>query len=88
MTLLQVVVPSRETVPEYQELRAEIERLVTQINGGFTQPGWVPIPAYSQPGARELLAYYCGRRGTVTPLKDGMNLVARSTVPASSTVTF
>ncbi|HOO18168.1 MAG TPA: trehalose-6-phosphate synthase [Phycisphaerae bacterium] len=79
VTLLQVVVPSRETVPEYQELRAEIERLVTQINGGFTQPGWVPIHyVFRSLEREELLAYYCAADvALVTPLKDGMNLVAK-----------
>ena len=43
ISLVQVVVPSRENVPEYQRLKAEIEGLVGEINGEFTQPGWIPI---------------------------------------------
>ncbi|MGH9174120.1 MAG: alpha,alpha-trehalose-phosphate synthase (UDP-forming), partial [Vicinamibacterales bacterium] len=43
VTLIQVVVPSREDVPEYQAQRGEIERLVGEVNGEFTQPGWAPI---------------------------------------------
>jgi alpha,alpha-trehalose-phosphate synthase [UDP-forming] len=79
VTLLQVVIPSREAVPEYQDLRAEIERLVTQINGQFTQTGWVPIHYVFRSLERdELLAYYCAADvALVTPLKDGMNLVAK-----------
>ncbi len=79
VTLLQVVVPSRENVPEYQDLKAQIERLVTQINGEFTQPGWVPIHhVFRSLDERELLSYYrAADVGLVTPLKDGMNLIAK-----------
>jgi alpha,alpha-trehalose-phosphate synthase [UDP-forming] len=79
VTLLQVVVPSREAVPQYQELKAQIERLVTQINGEFTQPGWVPIHhVFRSLEHEELLAYYrVADVALVTPLKDGMNLVAK-----------
>ncbi len=79
VTLLQVVVPSRQDVPEYQDLKAEIERLVTQINGEFTQPGWVPIHhVFRSISREELMAYYrLADVALVTPLKDGMNLVAK-----------
>lgn len=79
LTLLQVVVPSREAVPEYQELKAEIERLVAQVNGEFTQPGWVPVHYMFRDLERsELLAFYrVADVALVTPLKDGMNLVAK-----------
>lgn len=79
VTLLQVVVPSREAVPQYQDLKAEIERLVTQVNGEFTQPGWVPIHhVFRSLEWLELLAYYrVADVALVTPLKDGMNLVAK-----------
>lgn len=79
VTLLQVVVPSRQGVPEYQELQSHIERMVTQINGAFTQTGWVPIHHVFRPIERkELLAYYrTADAALVTPLKDGMNLVAK-----------
>jgi trehalose 6-phosphate synthase len=43
VVLIQVVVPSREDIAEYQALRAEIEGLVSEINGIFTQSGWIPI---------------------------------------------
>src|SRR5207248_928346 len=43
ITLVQVVVPSREEIPDYKDLRLDVELLVSQINGEFTQPGWVPI---------------------------------------------
>ncbi len=79
VTLLQVVVPSRERVPQYRDLKAQIERLVTQINGEFTQPGWVPIQyVFRFLDWDELIAYYRSSDvGLVTPLKDGMNLVSK-----------
>ncbi len=79
VALLQFVVPSRESVPEYQELKGRIERLVAQINGEFTQPGWVPIHyMFRTLEWSELLAYYrAADLALITPLKDGMNLVAK-----------
>ncbi len=78
-TLIQVVVPSRAEVPQYQELKAQIERLVGEINGEFTREGWVPIQyLYRHLDTVELLAYYrASEIALITPLKDGMNLVAK-----------
>ncbi len=83
---MQVLVPSREGVGEYQELKNEIERLVTQINGEFTVPGWVPIHhLYRNLSRQELVAYYLASDvALVTPLRDGMNLVPRNTAQATS----
>ena len=79
VTLMQVVIPSRETVPEYKDLKTEIEQLVSQTNGKYTQPGWVPIHHIFRHLERpELLALYrLADVALVTPLKDGMNLVAK-----------
>ncbi len=79
VTLVQVVVPSREEVPEYQALRSEIERTVGRINGAHTRHGWVPIHyLYRSLEKDELLAYYrLSEIGLITPLEDGMNLVAK-----------
>lgn len=79
VTLMQIVVPSRELVSQYQKLKLEIEQLVTQINGEFGQPGWVPINHFFRVVTRdELLSYYLAADVClVTPLKDGMNLVAK-----------
>ncbi len=79
VTLTQVVVPSRTDIPEYADLKAEIERLVGEINGQYTQYGWVPIQYIFRPlDPVELLAYYrMSEIALVTPLKDGMNLVAK-----------
>ncbi|WP_430735237.1 alpha,alpha-trehalose-phosphate synthase (UDP-forming) [Halodesulfovibrio aestuarii] len=79
LSLLQVVVPSRAAIPMYAELKKEIERLVGQINGEFSVPGYVPIHyQYRNLSFDELIAYYraCSI-ALVTPLRDGMNLVAK-----------
>jgi trehalose 6-phosphate synthase len=77
--LLQVVIPSRENLPAYQKLKTDIEQLVAQINGQFTQPGWVPVHYIFRSIERhELLAWYrAADVALLTPLKDGMNLVAK-----------
>ena len=77
--LVQVAIPSRETIPGYMVLKAEIERLVTQVNGEYAEPGWVPINYIHRSLPRtELLALYrTSHAALITPLKDGMNLVAK-----------
>ncbi|CAG0942524.1 trehalose 6-phosphate synthase [Gammaproteobacteria bacterium] len=86
VTLVQVVVPSREDIPRYRELKARIENLVGAINGRFTRPGgWVPIHyVFRSLSADELLSYYrAAQIALITPLKDGMNLVAKEYCAAS-----
>jgi len=76
---IQIVVPSRVNVDTYQELKQEIEALVGEINGLYAEEGWTPVYYMFHPVSRtELLAYYraCGI-ALITPLKDGMNLVAK-----------
>lgn len=77
--MVLVVAPSRETAPGYAELKAKIERLVGSINGTYSQPGWVPVHYHYQQFRREeLIALYrIADIAFVTPLKDGMNLVAK-----------
>ena len=79
ITFIQIVVPSREDVPAYHELKEEIERLVSSVNGEFSTPGWVPVHyMYKSIPREELVAYYrLADIALVTPLKDGMNLVAK-----------
>lgn len=80
VSLIQVVVPSRVDIPEYHDLKIEIEQLVGEINGTFMRPGgWVPVwYVYSSLLRDDLLAYYrAAHIALVTPLKDGMNLVAK-----------
>jgi trehalose 6-phosphate synthase len=77
--LFQIVVPSREGVPEYQALKAHIEQLVGEINGEFSTAGWVPVHyQYQSLGRLDLVALYrMARVCLVTSIKDGMNLVAK-----------
>src|SRR5687768_15545078 len=80
ISLIQVVVPSRVDIPQYSDLKNQIEQLVGEINGTFMRPGgWVPVwYVYSSLSRSELLAYYrAAHIALVTPLKDGMNLVAK-----------
>jgi trehalose 6-phosphate synthase len=76
---IQIVVPSRENVDTYQALKQEIEALVGEINGLYTEEGWTSVHYMFHPVSRtELLAYYRACEiALITPLKDGMNLVAK-----------
>ena len=77
---IQIAVPSREDVAEVQELRSEIEQMVGRINGQFTEPGHdVPVHYLYRGVPRPTLAAYYRLADVmcVTPLKDGMNLVAK-----------
>lgn len=77
--LFQLVVPSRERVPEYQVLKAHVEQLVGEINGEFSTTGWVPVHYhYKSLARRDLISLYrMARICFVTSIKDGMNLVAK-----------
>jgi len=80
ISLIQVVVPSRVDIPEYEVLKTTIEQMVGRINGEFARPGgWVPVwYVYNSLGRVDLLAYYrAADIALITPLKDGMNLVAK-----------
>jgi trehalose 6-phosphate synthase/phosphatase len=82
VVLVQVAVPSREGIETYQELGQETDELVGHINGEFGTPDWTPV-VYMRRGMppSELAALYaCGDVGWVTPLRDGMNLVAKEYV--------
>ena len=85
VALVQLVVPSREDIPEYDRMKEQIERLVGRIQGQFTRGGWVPIHyQYGRWDRNELVAHYrAAEVALVTPLKDGMNLVAKEFCAAS-----
>ncbi|MFI9640169.1 trehalose-6-phosphate synthase [Micromonospora sp. NPDC051925] len=82
--LVQVAMPSRERVGQYQILRERIEREVGRINGEFGRVGEPAIHYLSQPFDRAELAalYRVADVMAVTPLRDGMNLVAKEYVAA------
>jgi trehalose 6-phosphate synthase/phosphatase len=79
VVLIQVVVPSRVEIPRYHEFKQRIDRLVGDINGRFSTSTWLPVQYHFRSLDREdLLAHYRGCDiAFVTPLKDGMNLVAK-----------
>lgn len=79
VSLVQVSVPSREDVDEYQEIRRQVEELVGRINGRFASAPWSPVHyVYRSVPFDELIgAYSDADVMLVTPLRDGMNLVAK-----------
>jgi trehalose 6-phosphate synthase len=83
VAFVQVAVPSRDDVKEYRQLRQQVETEVGRINGRFTEPGHdVPVHYLYRGVSREKLAAYYRLADVmcVTPLKDGMNLVAKEFV--------
>jgi trehalose 6-phosphate synthase len=82
VTLVLIAVPSRTKVAEYVNLKRNLDELVGRVVGRFSSDGWVPIRyLYTQFGPEELIAYYqAADIGLVTPLRDGMNLVAKEFV--------
>jgi alpha,alpha-trehalose-phosphate synthase [UDP-forming] len=79
VTLVQVTIPSREEIADYRQLKADIEELVGRINAVYKTPGWSPVHhLYRSLSRRELLVFYrAATVALVTPLNDGMNLVAK-----------
>ena len=81
---LQICPRSREEVDEYRKLRIELDRLAGRINGRFSEFDWTPLQYSARAAPRGTIAglYRIGRIGLVTPLRDGMNLVAKEFVAA------
>jgi trehalose 6-phosphate synthase len=82
VSFMQIAPPSRTDVPEYAAIRRELEAASGFINGRFAQFDWVPIRYLNTSFSRKALAgfYRVARIGLVTPLRDGMNLVAKEYV--------
>lgn len=82
--LLQIAPPSREDVASYQDIRATLDALSGRINGAYASAEWVPIRYVNQGYPRDELAamYRAAKVGLITPLRDGMNLVAKEYVAA------
>ncbi len=85
VTFTQIVVPSRDDIFQYQRMKEEVEQLVSKINGEFTRTGWVPVHyIYRSLGFEDLVSQYrASHISFVTPLKDGMNLIAKEYVAAN-----
>ncbi len=79
ISLMQLVVPSRTLVPDYQNLKETLDQLAGRINARFGKPEWNPIYyVYRTLGRTQLLARYrTSEIALITPLRDGMNLVAK-----------
>lgn len=86
LSMMQIAPVTRGDVPEYQELRARLEQLAGAINGRYAEPDWMPIRYINRSFHQANLAgfYRSARVGLVTPLRDGMNLVAKEYVAAQS----
>ncbi|GAA4455562.1 bifunctional alpha,alpha-trehalose-phosphate synthase (UDP-forming)/trehalose-phosphatase [Nibrella saemangeumensis] len=82
VTFVMTVVPSRDKITHYQELKREIEEAVGRINGLFGTIGWRPVVySYLSLSFEELVALYTGCDvALITPIRDGMNLVAKEFV--------
>jgi trehalose 6-phosphate synthase len=84
LTLLQIAPRSRGDVAQYRALRRALDSLAGRINAKFAEVDWVPLRYLNKTVARPVLAgyYRIARIGLVTPLRDGMNLVAKEYVAA------
>jgi len=84
VTLLQITPKSRSEVPEYAEMQREIAEHVGHVNGRLGDVDWTPVRYVNKAMSRATLAglYRIAKVGLVTPLRDGMNLVAKEYVAA------
>jgi trehalose 6-phosphate synthase len=84
VSFLQIAARSREESSSYQRLRRELDRIVGDTNGRFSEFDWVPLRYMTNTVRRDLLAgfFRLARVGVVTPLRDGMNLVAKEYIAA------
>jgi trehalose 6-phosphate synthase len=82
VTFMQIAPPSRSDVPEYLEIRRSLERKSGHINGRFAEFDWTPVRYLNKSfNQRQLAGFYrVAKIGLVTPLRDGMNLVAKEYV--------
>jgi trehalose 6-phosphate synthase len=86
VTYVQIAPPTRSDVPEYANIREELEGISGSINGEYSEFDWTPLRYINRPFSRQALAgiFRLSRVGLVTPLRDGMNLVAKEFVAAQS----
>ncbi|MBL28653.1 MAG: alpha,alpha-trehalose-phosphate synthase (UDP-forming) [Rhodospirillaceae bacterium] len=88
VSFLQIAPPSRSDVESYAEIRRELEEKAGHINGQFSDIDWVAIRYLNRAYSRRALAgfFRVSRIGLVTPLRDGMNLVAKEYVAAQNPI--
>ena len=86
VSVTQIAPPSRSKVEEYRDLRVQLDELAGRINGDYGDLDWIPLRYLARPYEREELAglYRTARVGLVTPLRDGMNLVAKEFIMAQT----
>ncbi len=86
VTLMQIAPPSRGDVQSYKEIREKLEGMAGHINGRFAEFDWVPIRYLNKSYRRDVLAgfFRIAKVGLVTPLRDGMNLVAKEYVASQN----
>jgi trehalose 6-phosphate synthase len=84
VTFMQIAPVSRGEVQQYRELRRDLERLAGRINGKFAEFDWMPVRYLNRAFGRNILAGFFrhARVGFITPLRDGLNLVAKEYVAA------
>ena len=84
VTYLQIAPKSRSEIPEYSDLEQAVGSAAGRINGKYGEVAWTPIRYLNRAYSRSSLAglYRSARVGLVTPLRDGMNLVAKEYVAA------
>jgi trehalose 6-phosphate synthase len=86
VSFLQVAARSREDGSDYQQIRRELDRIAGNVNGSYSEFDWIPLRYITRALSRRTLAgfYRIARVGVVTPLRDGMNLVAKEFVAAQN----
>ena len=84
VTYLQITPKSRSEIPEYMEMAQAVGSMAGRINGNYGEVSWTPMRYVNRVYSRSALAglYRTARVGLVTPLRDGMNLVAKEYVAA------
>jgi trehalose 6-phosphate synthase len=82
VVMMQIAPPSRSEIPEYQEVRKSLASIAGQINSRFGEFDWTPLRYINKAFAHPILTgfFRASRIGLVTPLRDGMNLVAKEYV--------
>ena len=86
VSLLQIATPSRGSIEAYGNLQSELAKLVSEVNGRHGEVDWTPIRYLNKGFSQTVLAglYRTAQVGVVTPLHDGMNLVAKEYVAAQN----